>query len=111
MTCALMDLTVTAVTPWTASPILPATWDLPVITVDAAACRDGYRIGIYSPAWGGRTLVAPPDITNQQTSELYAIDAATRWAIRLGVTTFTLCGDNKGALHLVSSMRPLTPLL
>jgi hypothetical protein len=106
MSRALIDLAITASSTWFAKTTLDDPWTYPPIAVDAAQCPEGYRIGIFSPLWGSRTLLAPQYIRNQQTAELYALDAATRWATRLGVNTITLIGDNLGALHLLNSMRP-----
>ena len=48
----------------------------------------------------------PPEMTSQQQAELYALDAATRLGVRLGLQRLTLVGDNRAMLHLVGTMRP-----
>ena len=103
---ALVDLAITAISPWFARDPPAAPWASVPVFVDAASSPEGFQIGIFSPTWGCRVVRAPPQVTNQQQAELYALDAASRWAVRLGTSEITFVGDNLGVLHMAASLRP-----
>jgi hypothetical protein len=103
---ALGDLFALSLRPWN-PPAAPSTpWNEYVLCCDAAAVDGAYQIGIFGPTVGCRILRAPPEIQTQQAAELYAIDATTRLAARLGMNQLTLVGDNLGAIYLTLSLRP-----
>ena len=78
----------------------------PVICGDAARHHDGYQVGLFGPTIGTRLIWCPPEISNQQEAELFALDCATRLAVRLGSYGVTYVGDNSGTLALASTLRP-----
>ena len=63
-------------------------------------------MGLFGPTMGGRIIHCPDTIISQQQAELFAIDAATRLAVRLGWSHMTYVGDNTAALQVVHSMKP-----
>jgi hypothetical protein len=63
-------------------------------------------VGQVGPAFGIRLLRCPAFITTQQSAELFALDAATRLAVRLRWHHATIIGDNSGALYTLESLRP-----
>ena len=66
---------------------------------------DCYQVGLYSPSVGGRVVACPPHVVTQQQAELYGLDAATRLAVRLGLSRVTVVGDNRGMNHLLLAFR------
>ena len=106
MARSLLDLCVTTLTPWTAPTAIPPPWLCTPVCLDAAYVNKGYQVGLFSPTWGGRIVRCPDYVTSQQAAELYAIDAATRLAVRLGLHHVSLFGDNLGALHIFRTLRP-----
>ena len=96
----MADCTALALHPW--EPVqqrVQPLGHLPMC-VDAAQGRWGYQIGLLLPNSLARVLLAPPEIHSQQEAELFAIDAATRLAVRLGMKDLTIIGDNMGALYM-----------
>ena len=106
MTQGLNDTLALALRPWCSRNSTPAPLTTPVICADAAQRCSTYQVGLYGPTIGGRVLTCPPEIKNQQEAELYAFDAATRLAVRLGWRYLTYVGDNAGTLALAHSLRP-----
>ena len=105
---ALGDLFALSLRTWTAPSASSLPWTEHILCCDAATIDGTYQIGIFGPTIGCRILRAPPEIQSQQAAELYAIDATTRLATRLGMQQLTLVGDNLGAIYLTLSLR--TPL-
>ena len=66
----------------------------------------GYQTGMFSPSLGIRIIRCPHEVANQQIAKLFALDAATRVAARLGWTKCTYVGDNAASLQMVHTMRP-----
>lgn len=102
----LFDCFALSLVPWKAVDPLPAPFLTPTICMDAAKVGSHYQVGLWSPVFGARIICAPPEVLSQQQAELFAADAATRLATRLGWTQLTLVGDNKAALYLLHSLRP-----
>ena len=106
MRTGLADSFALACRPWGPGPAPPPPFLSPVICGDAAASSTGYQVGLFGPTVGVRLVTCPPDTLSQQQAELFAIDAATRLAVRLGWRHITYVGDNAAALHLLLSLRP-----
>lgn len=102
----LFDCLALSLQPWQARDPLPPPLLTPTICMDAAFVVDHYQVGLWSPIFGTRIICAPPTVLSQQQAELFAADAATRLAARLGWTELTLIGDNRAALFLLESLRP-----
>ena len=105
MSAGLLDALALSLRAWSAptTPSLPLF--TPIICMDAALVSNHYQIGLYSPTFGARILIAPPEITTQQQAELFAADAALRLSVRLGFPHVTLIGDNSGSLYSLESLR------
>lgn len=102
----LLDCIALSMLPWQVRDPLPPPLLTPVICMDAAFVEDHYQVGLWSPIFGTRIIRTPDYILTQQQAELFAADAATRLAARLGWSQLTLIGDNRAALYLLDSMRP-----
>ena len=102
---ALADLVALTLRPWNAPTVLTHPLTAPIICMDAALIGPHFQIGLFSPLFGSLVITAPPSITTQQQAELFAADAATRLAVRLGYHSVSLIGDNTGALHALESLR------
>ena len=105
---ALADLTAIHLLGYTPRPPRPLPFTTPIICCDAAKTNDHYQVGLFSPQFGIRILCCPPNIATQQQAELFACDASTRLAARLGWQHLTLISDNTGALLSLSHMTPST---
>ena len=106
MARGLSDTLALALRPWRALTTRPLPFTTPIMCADAARLGSTYQVGLYGPTTGGRILTCPEEVTNQQEAELYAFDATTRVAVRLGWQHLTYVGDNAGMLALAISMRP-----
>ena len=106
MVRGLADCFCLSLRPWRAERDVPAPCTTPVLCGDAPALGTQFRVGLFGPMVGARFLLCPGDVVSQQEAELYALDAATRLAVRLGWSHLTYVGDNSAALHVVRTMRP-----
>jgi hypothetical protein len=103
---ALGDLLALSIRPWKPPHISSLPWNGPILCCDAAGTDFQFQVGIFGPTTGCRIIRAPPEIQHQQAAELFAIDASTLLAVRLGFKHLTLVGDNLGAIYLTLSFRP-----
>ena len=104
----LADLTAIHLLGYTPRHLQPLPFTTSIICCDAAEMNGHYQVGLFSPQFGIRILCCPPTITSQQQAELFACDASTRLAARLGWHHLTLISDNTGALLSLYHMTPST---
>ena len=102
----LLDTLVLTWLPWHARTPNTQPMKGHIICGDAGRVGGGYQTGMFSPSLGIRIIRCPHEVANQQIAELFALDAATRVAARLGWTECTYVGDNAASLQMVHTMRP-----
>jgi hypothetical protein len=107
MSRALFDNLALTLRPWHAPLYIPHPLTSPIICMDVAAHNNHFYVGLYSPFFGSRIICAPPFISSQQQAELFAADAATRLAVRLGYSQITLIGDNSSVLYALERSKAI----
>lgn len=106
MTRGIMDSFSISCVDYRLPPTPPLPFTTHVVCGDAAQHAKGYHVGLFSPTFGSRIIRCPPQVVTQQAAELFAVDAATRLATRLGWTQYTYVGDNTAALAITTNLRP-----
>ena len=92
----MADCIARALRPWRARTPLPAPFTSPVLCEDAAEGGAHFQVGIFGPMVGGRIVCCPGNVNLHQQAELFAVDAATRLAVRLGWSHITYVGGQVG---------------
>ena len=102
----LADLAAIQLLGYTPRPMTSLPFTTSTICCDAAEMNGHYQVGLFPPQFGIRIICCPSTVTSQQQAELFACDASTRLAARLGWSHLTLVSDNTGALLSLHHMTP-----
>ena len=72
--------------------------------MDAASDINLFKVGIWSPALGGRVFACSPFVARQQEAELAALARGVRLCFYVGWPVWRLIGDHESALAQVASL-------